>query len=126
MKDGIESLPKAASGDFALEFMVMGCNLSREDSFLHGVKRSSQLAFVEPAITELLLIVPSPWNESTDQVNELAADWIGGIEIEQFAGTVFSAIKEIGCQNCSRSLSMERSFHVGQEIELLKARLKLL
>src|SRR2546427_1119464 len=124
--DGFERFPEAASSDFPREFVSTGLNLGREHSFLGCVECSLQLVFVEPAKTNLFLIVPPARDDSTNQVHETAAGWTRRSEIKQFAQAVFLSVEEVGGQNPRRPLSTERSFQVLQEIELLKACLKLL
>src|SRR5216683_7263866 len=124
--DGVESFPEAASGNFPFEFVSTGLNLAWENSFFGRVKCSSQLVFVEPAIIQLLLVIPPVRSNSTDQVHDPAAGWIGRIEIEQIAHAIFLSVEEVGGQHPGRPFSIKRSFHVRQKIVLLKLGLNLL
>ena len=114
MYDGVESFPEAASGNFPFEFVSTGLNLARENSFFGRVKCSSQLVFVEPAIIQLLLVIPPVRRSSTDQVHDTAAGWIGRIETEQFefAHTILLSVEEVGGQNPRRPFSIKRPLHV--------------
>ena len=96
MHDGFERFPEAASGDFPFELVSTGLNLARENSFFGRVKCSSQLVFVEPAIIQLLLVIPPVRRNSTDPVDEATAGWIGRIEIEQIAHAIFLSVEEVG------------------------------
>src|SRR3989442_7568240 len=105
--DGFERFPEAASGDFPFELVSTGLNLAWENSFFGRVKCSSQLVFVEPAIIQLLLVIPPVRRNSTDQVHETAAGWIGCIEIEQITHAIFLPVAEVGGQNPRRPFSIQ-------------------
>src|SRR2546425_10667266 len=106
--------------------MVAGLDFFRKDSALYGIERAAQLVFVEPAIVKLLLVKPPMWGESSKQVRHPRAERVGAALIDEGAQQIFLSIEKVCGEDSRRTLSLQRSFQVAQEVIALQLVLKLL